>query len=423
MNIIRILLTCLAVVATFLAPSLPSAAAPASVVDASTLTGKVLCGYQGWFAAPNDGSHRDFAHWGFGTLSPGTAAIDFWPDMTEYPQSDRYLSGFTGADGNPAPVFSAFNPATEGLHFKWMRDYGIDGVFVQRFTSQFSAPVLQTFVDTVLDNCKSSAGKYGRVYAVMYDLSGRHNGDTQCVIDDWKHLVDTRRLTKDDRYIHNHGRPVVALWGIGIDGRDALFDDALKLIDFLHNDPVYGGNDVMIGVQVNWLFKNSAAEPLAKMLQVAQAADIVSPWSVGTIRTPEQAAQMVAGRLSPDRAWCTAHGREYMPVVFPGFSWHNLFKGARPVNQIPRLGGRFLWSQYVAARAAGCTMVYQAMFDEVNEGTAIFKCTNTPPDGKGLSEFATYEGLPSDFYLKLVGEGTRLIRGDIQPQDENLIGR
>jgi hypothetical protein len=54
---------------------------------------------------------------------------------------------------------------------------------------------------------------------------------------------------------------------------------------------------------------------------------------------------------------------------------------------------------------------YQAMFDEVDEATAITKCTNTPP--VGASTFLTYEGLPSDHYLWLVGQGARLIRGDL----------
>lgn len=54
-------------------------------------------------------------------------------------------------------------------------------------------------------------------------------------------------------------------------------------------------------------------------------------------------------------------------------------------------------------------MVYQAMFDEVNEGTAIFKCENDPP--VGASSFVTYEGLPSDFYLKMVGRAARMMRG------------
>ena len=63
-------------------------------------------------------------------------------------------------------------------------------------------------------------------------------------------------------------------------------------------------------------------------------------------------------------------------------------------------------------------MIYVAMFDEVDEGTAIFKCTNdVPVDDK--SKFVTYEGLPSDFYLRLTGAGGKLLRGEI-PLSENV---
>ena len=51
------------------------------------------------------------------------------------------------------------------------------------------------------------------------------------------------------------------------------------------------------------------------------------------------------------------------------------------------------------------------MFDELDEGTAIFKCTNDPPIG--ASKFQTYEGLPSDHYLKLCKRGRALLRGDL----------
>lgn len=69
-----------------------------------------------------------------------------------------------------------------------------------------------------------------------------------------------------------------------------------------------------------------------------------------------------------------------------------------------------------AARRIGCEMIYVAMFDEVDEGTAIFKCVNNPPRGKA-SAFMDYEGLPSDFYLRLTGEGGRLLRDEIPLTD------
>jgi len=53
-----------------------------------------------------------------------------------------------------------------------------------------------------------------------------------------------------------------------------------------------------------------------------------------------------------------------------------------------------------------------AMFDEVDEGTAIFKCSNDVPVGAN-SRFLTYDGLPGDYYLKLTGQGGKLLRGEI----------
>ena len=60
-------------------------------------------------------------------------------------------------------------------------------------------------------------------------------------------------------------------------------------------------------------------------------------------------------------------------------------------------------------------MLYVAMFDEINEGTAIFKCTDDPPAGE--SPFMTMEGLPSDHYLWLTGQIGKLVRKEIPAID------
>src|SRR5260370_65106 len=103
-----------------------------------------------------------------------------------------------------------------------------------------------------------------------------------------------------------------------------------------------------------------------------------------------------------------------MPVIFPGFSWYSLTRGATQ-NQIPRRGGSFLWRQAYNARRAGVQMLKIAMFDEVNEATANFKVAprrqDAPDEGYWLTLDADGFRLPSDWYLRLAGEITRIFHG------------
>ena len=98
-----------------------------------------------------------------------------------------------------------------------------------------------------------------------------------------------------------------------------------------------------------------------------------------------------------------------MPTAFPGFSWDNLRRKAPGTTQIPRRKGEFYWRQFAIFKELGIRTVFVGMFDEVDEGTAIYKVANVTPVGK---YFVTYEGLPSDWYLKLTGAATRMIRGE-----------
>lgn len=387
------------------------------------MTGKVICGYQGWFNAPGDGAGRGWVHWARGdAMAPGTATVEMLPDVSELAADERFVTGFRHADGRPVEVYSAFVPKTVTRHFQWMRDYGIDGVFLQRFVADLADPKALAHNDAVLENVRKGAAANGRVYGLMYDLSGLKDGDADRVIADFKALVDRAKFTRDPRYIHHDGKPVVAVWGIGFgnERRPKLFADGLKLIHFLKSDPTYGGNAVLVGVPNNWrTLKPPAPETREAFEKVLRAADIIQPWAVGSARGLDDVKRNADRLWADDLAWCRANGQAYMPVVFPGFSWANLKPGAK-FNATPRLGGRFLWQQFLEARRLNLPMVYVAMFDEVDEATAIFKVTSdVPPDGK--SRFLGLEGLPSDHYLKLVGQGTRLIRGEITPADERVI--
>jgi hypothetical protein len=252
----------------------------------------------------------------------------------------------------------------------------------------------------------------------MYDLSGLPAGGTRHVVEDWKLLVQHMRLGRDPKdaaYLRHGGKPVVAVWGVGFnDGRRYTLAECERLVDFLKDDKEYGGCTVLLGVPTGWrtLDADSVKDPA--LHRALAKADVLSPWTVGRYRTLEGVTDHARQRWKKDLEWCRAHGKDYLPVAFPGFSWHNR-RPRSPLDEIPRLKGRFLWRQYVEAKAAGATMLYQAMFDEMDEGTAVFKCTNDPP--VGASPFLTLEGLPSDHYLWLTGMGGKLLRGEIKPTE------
>src|ERR1039457_4202082 len=103
-------------------------------VDASTLEGKVLFGYQGWFDCPTaDGPGSAWRSWARGVPSATTLTVDMYPDLGEFAAADLCaVPGMTIGE-KPAYLYTARNPAIVLRHFQWMRDYGLDGVLVQRF--------------------------------------------------------------------------------------------------------------------------------------------------------------------------------------------------------------------------------------------------------------------------------------------------
>ncbi len=391
-------------------------------VDTSTLAGKVMCGYQGWFNAEGDGADRGYTHWSRGGVRPGprTIRVDLWPDVSELGPDERFPTDLFHPDGTRAEVFSSFRRATVVRHFRWMEEHGIDGVFVQRFVQPLGRPAALAHADAVLDHCREGARRHGRAYALMYDLSGLPAGSADRVIADWRTVLRDTRLTADPAYLRHRGKPLLALWGCGFgdDKPRPSLDDWRKILAFLKTDPAAGGVAVMLGVPSFWREQRRDALADPQLHDLLRQADVLSPWTPGRYRSPAEAARHAAEVWQPDVAWCRARGIDYLPVAFPGFSWHNL-KPEAPLDAIPRLGGRFFWSQVVAAKRAGAGMLYVAMFDEVDEGTAIFKATNTPPVGPGgETRFITYEGLPADHYLRLTGLAGRLFRGELPVADD-----
>ena len=106
-----------------------------------------------------------------------------------------------------------------------------------------------------------------------------------------------------------------------------------------------------------------------------------------------------------------------MPVVFPGFSWaHGAGRASKsPLNVMPRRCGAFYQRQIDNAIKAGTQMLFTAMFDEINEGTAIFKLAADQSEEPAGTELFSLDAdgcrtATSDMYLHFAGRAARALR-------------
>ena len=374
----------------------------------NSLQGLVMTGYQGWFNTPGDGMNLKWKHYEKdGKFIPGQCSIDLWPDVSEYDQT--YDTEFKFADGSTAKVFSSHDNTTSALHFRWMKQYDIDGAFVQRFVTNLKSKSGKKENSTdVLMNAVLNAEKMGRAVCVMYDLSGMSAGDDKYVTEDWKDLAENHHITtrKSNHYLYHNGKPLVAVWGVGFsDDRAYGLDECERIIDFLREQ----GCSVMLGVPAKWRTLTSDATSDSRLHSLILKSDVVHPWFVG--RYDNSSFKNYQTLIQGDLAWCTQHGLTYIPTVFPGFSWYNMKGGESPLDKIPRLEGQFLWNQMYFNLKSGAKCLYVAMFDEIDEGTAIFKCASEVP--VGASPFVSYGNVPSDRYMWLVGRANKMKRGEI----------
>jgi hypothetical protein len=391
--------------------SAPSAAA----VDPSTMEGKVLFGYQGWFNCPSGGS-GSWVHWSRGVPAVGALTVEMYPDLADFKATDLCAAGSMTIGGKQAYLFASRNPNVVDMHFRWMEEYGLDGVFVQRFIGSTSGA--RNSGDQVLKNVMAAAAAHGRTFAIEYDLTGGRESDFISQIQtDWKYMVDVLKVTSHPNYLHHNGKPVVSLWGPGINDGGHIPADPAVLVNFINwfkTGPTQYRAMYMGGTPAGWATGNGDSFGGAGWADAFKLMDVIQPWSVGRYSDTNGVKSWSRTKIAPDIAKTKANGNLYMPVIFPGFSWSNLKPGSKQ-NQIPRLGGKFLWSQAYGAKSAGATMLKIAMFDEVDEATAMFKLApkrNMAPDqGYWLTLDADGQNLPSDWYLRLAGDITAMFHG------------
>jgi hypothetical protein len=387
--------------------------APAEVIDATTLRGKVLCGYQGWFRCRGDAAHLGWIHWSRdpNRILPATLSFEMWPDMSEYRAEERFPApGFTYPDGRQAELFSSDSAATVLRHCQWLRDYGVDGIWLQHFLVDLPGGRGEQRYPSrlrVMNHVLGAVAETGRVWALSYDIAGMPPDRIfDVLVGDWKKMVDNR-IVAGPRYLHQGGRPVVQIWGFywKDEGNLMSADLANKLIDFFKASGPYQAYLVGGGTW-NW-----RKIPDPNWQAFYRRFDAYAPWNVGNyLKDGAGNAHANTRFWAEDQRQSARQGTLWMPVVYPGFRWDNLTRQPPGTSEIPRRGGRFLWEQFHELSKLDVDTVYVAMFDEVDEGTAIFKVTSAPPR---QGHFVGYEGLPSDWYLRLVGEGARRLQNKI----------
>ena len=401
-----------------------------------TYKGLAMAGYQGWQSCAGDGSpcaeRPGLDCWGHyvcttvqpfrlerGALGNG---FNFWPDCSEY--EHRYaLPGFSYPGGGQAYVYSAYDQQTVMTHFRWMKEYGIDGAFAQRFmvyvnkenTSEYGFHMVN------LDHQMKASNQYGRAICVMYDLVGMGEEDfltpaylmqDLAELEAKYHFKDRSKGQK--YYLYHNGKPLVALVSFAQADMPYGMDECRECVQRLQD----AGYSVMIGVPAYWRDGGIDSPYTTELLAMIDELhpDVLMPWFVGrydhdgTTPTSYRSSSRITSfdsfktRIKDDADWCRAHGVDYAPNVWPGFDWSHQKPASVPFD---RHGGDFLWKQaYYDIAVAGAGMVYFAMFDEIDEGTAIYKV---------LPRSAAPSNTPdTDYYVKYV-EGTYTDTGSDGP--------
>lgn len=400
-------------------------------VDPSTLDKKIMFGYQGWFACEGDGSDYGWNHWFRNKRNTASdLRVEMWPDLTEYSMDFLYDTRINMPNGEPAKLYSPYNQETVDLHFKWMQDYELDGVFLQRFISNIlKGGTRRSFRNEVTKNVMKSAETYGRTWAMMYDISGVSPNDdlVMGIKRDWKFLVDEIKITESPNYLHHDGKPVMAIWGLGVHNRPGTAEQAMELIHYFRGGAEEKYQVTLIGgVPARWRSLGRDSKQEEAWREVYVSFDVVLPWIVGRYRSASDHDAWMDNYTNPDLELLKEHGVEYLPVNYPGFSRSNMHSDEKPTdvfNSIPRNGGKFFWRQIYNNINAGINMLYIAMFDEVDEATAMYKLVARQEDlPEGVKLLALDEDgheLPSDWYLRLSREAGRMLRGEI-PLDSNI---
>ncbi len=416
-------------------------------LDRTSLNGKILFNYKGIFGSSKEtGAWRNYFH----DLEGKRPKFDYWPAVDDMELEGLIETDFMSPSGKKGMLYEALNPKVVDQHFNWMAQYQLDGIMLERNIGGAEFVDIKEDRNQLLEAVSQSAQKHGRVFNLKYDFSKDPSyGLVVEVLNDWVQLID-EGLLENTSYLWHKGHPVVALHGIGFEsekGKMPAPDIFLNLIQTLKFDlaPKYRATVVgFVPSNWNWQELSDDAEMGEKWRKVFSQLDVISPWSVGEYASSFDFDIHLDLFLKPDQSFIKRRNEAegmvqgYMPVLWPGLSNgnKNLTRANYPNGHdlVSRENGSFFWYQAKQIELLNAEMLFVNSFDDLNEGTAIYKLVADGSELPMLEPTEREEGYkwlafemdgwkePSDWYLQLSQRFGQILRnekaytGQFQPQ-------
>lgn len=380
------------------------------------IVGKVVVGYAAYYGAEGDGSPQDksasmWSRWNVQGEAPNRSQIQFemFPDLREY--SQLYNISFNNSpSGHRAQLFSSWDNSTIDLHFNWMRIYNIDVVALERrgenLTSNKNNAI--EWSDGIAVRVQKYAEKHDLKFYITYRLKRWLNFATE-FMSDLDH-VKGLGVFNSAAYAKQDGKLVIGVRDISFVHSESPKDAASVgvILSNLRSQGFY----IIGGVPNGFLTGGDDTAPGFSYADL----DMYQP---DTLRLFKGVNDVVSFRLRMRtiRDSSRRNGHDYQVVLYPGFGDSNTRNDGTPFNEYPRLRGNLLWRQFVNMRELGLKNAYIYSFDGFKYASAIAKvaedATQTPPGQNFVRLNDDGQHVSADFYLRLVAEGSRMMKGQV----------
>ncbi len=383
---------------------------------------------QTWFGTPGDRyllpfttereiSNRQYMRWSRNQSTPhvNNIAVDFMflPEMYQKRGASLYaVENYCNIDGTPVRLFSSLDPVIIKTDLENMAKAGVKTVTPQIFLVGNKEDMERDFA--ILRMYLEYAPVYNLKVKAELDITGVQEMYLFRKIRLFWQELNNRFNLYNSAWERIDGKPAIAIWGLGFFDRNGKPEQAAGIINWLKGGATNPAHAyVEGGVPFYWSWEAYDSKP--GFLQVYLMFDTISPWTVGRFNNTN--FDKYKGMLKDQYELCRSHGIKYQPIMWPGFSWHNLVKREFPKTRyysrsrdssepyfVPRECGQFIWEQFRFYKELGINDYSYAMWNEDNEGTAFFS-HQTDQNKLPHCMFVPDKGKTSpDFYRRLIGE-------------------